>query len=62
MKLNASWLVFAGASVIWGAVISDDLFASAPEPRTELQPRQDPQASQRLRGDAPRADLRCRER
>jgi len=42
MKLNTSWLVFAGASIVWGAVISDDLFANAPEDRMELQQPQAP--------------------
>ena len=44
MKLNTSWLVFAGASIVWGVVISDDLFASAPQQRTELQQPQAPTA------------------
>ena len=37
MKLNTSWLVFAGASIVWGAVISDDLFANAPKERIEME-------------------------
>lgn len=36
MKLNTSWLVFAGASIVWGTVIFDDLFESAPEQRMEV--------------------------
>ena len=40
MKFNSSWLFFAGASIVWGAVISDDLFGKAPEERIEMpQPR-----------------------
>jgi hypothetical protein len=40
MKLKTSWLLFAGASIVWGTAISDDLFAEAPIERAEMrQPR-----------------------
>ena len=49
MKFNTSWLVFAGASIVWGSVIFDDLFEGAPEQRMEIQ---QPQALPQCRASA----------